>query len=306
MTENLIRQEYARLEFSKMHGIGNDYIYISTLPDDPDQKEPEWCSDPDRVGRLALKASDRHFGIGSDGLVLIRPSDKADIMMDMYNSDGSRGKMCGNAIRCVAKYAYERGLVRKTTMEIETLSGIRKLELRLADDLVESVTVDMGVPVLQPRLIPVDWPEKDMIGVPAEVDGRLWTLTAVSMGNPHIVVFTDEIETDIEELDLIRLGPPFENHKLFPDRINTEFVKVIDRQTLRMRVWERGAGETMACGTGSCACVAAAFLNGRCDRNVTVRLNGGDLQIEWRETDQHIMMTGSAAFVFDGIYETEV
>ena len=305
MTEKISAKETVKLTFSKMQGIGNDYIYISTIPKQ-NQAEPEWCSDVKRVGRLARTASDRHFGIGSDGLVLIRPSKQADIMMDMYNSDGSRGKMCGNAIRCVAKYAYERGLVKKATMEIETLSGIRQLKLNLVNDAVESVTVDMGVPVLQPRMIPADWPDKDMIGVPVEVGGKIWTLTALSMGNPHAVVFTDEADRDIEDLDLTRLGPPFENHELFPDRVNTEFVKVIDRQTLRMRVWERGAGETLACGTGSCASVAAAFLNRRCDRSVVVKLNGGDLQIEWRDTDQHMIMTGPAAFVFDGVYETEV
>lgn len=305
MTENSIAKETLKLPFCKMHGIGNDYLYISTIPQ-AGQSEPEWCSDPARVGRLALKASDRHFGIGSDGLVLIRPSDQADIMMDMYNSDGSRGKMCGNAIRCVAKYAYERGLVRKSIMDIETLSGVRRLELELDKDRVESVTVDMGVPILQPRLIPVDWADKDMIGAAVEIGGRTWNMTAVSMGNPHAVVFIDDPSEDIEELDLTRIGPLFEKHSLFPDRVNTEFVRIIDRQTLRMRVWERGAGETLACGTGSCASVAAAFLNGRCDRDVVVRLNGGDLKISWRAADQHMIMTGPAEFVFDGVYETEV
>lgn len=305
MTENSIAKETLKLPFCKMHGIGNDYIYISTIPQ-AGQSEPEWCSDPARVGILALKASDRHFGIGSDGLVLIRPSDQADIMMDMYNSDGSRGKMCGNAIRCVAKYAYERGLVRKSIMDIETLSGVRRLELELDKDRVESVTVDMGVPILQPRLIPVDWADKDMIGAAVEIGGRTWNMTAVSMGNPHAVVFIDDPSEDIEELDLTRIGPLFEKHSLFPDRVNTEFVRIIDRQTLRMRVWERGAGETLACGTGSCASVAAAFLNGRCDRDVVVRLNGGDLKISWRAADQHMIMTGPAEFVFDGVYETEV
>jgi diaminopimelate epimerase len=214
--------------------------------------------------------------------------------------------MCGNAIRCVAKYAYERGLVRKSIMDIETLSGVRRLELELDKDRVESVTVDMGVPILQPRLIPVDWADKDMIGAAVEIGGRTWNMTAVSMGNPHAVVFIDDPSEDIEELDLTRIGPLFEKHSLFPDRVNTEFVRIIDRQTLRMRVWERGAGETLACGTGSCASVAAAFLNGRCDRDVVVRLNGGDLKISWRAADQHMIMTGPAEFVFDGVYETEV
>jgi diaminopimelate epimerase len=273
------------LEFSKMHGIGNDYVYVNALT--------QVVEDP---SALAIRVSDRHFGIGSDGLVLIAPSAVADFMMDMYNSDGSRGKMCGNAIRCVAKYVYDRGLTTKTTLAIETLSGVKTLELHLEDGLVSQVTVNMGQPIFEPALIPVRWEGARMVDEPVMVAGRSVRLTAVSMGNPHAVTFVD----DVESLDLAKIGPDFENHPLFPDRVNTEFVKVIDRKTLRMRVWERGSGETMACGTGSCATLAAAVVNGLADRSATVRLNGGDLQITWDEASNDIYMTGPATLVFDG------
>lgn len=277
-----------KLNFTKMQGIGNDYVYISAL----DQE----VGDP---AALARQISDRHFGIGSDGLVLIRPSSAADFMMDMYNSDGSRGKMCGNAIRCVAKYVYERGLSNKKNLTIETLSGIKTLSLQVSGGIVTSVTVNMGRPVFEVEQIPVRWNDRKLIDEPIAVAGRLYKLTCVSMGNPHAVTFVDQVES----LDLIRLGPAFENHSLFPDRINTEFVQVIDRKNLRMRVWERGSGETLACGTGACAALAAAVTTGRCERSVTVHLNGGELQVEWDADRDEILMTGPAAFVFDGWIE---
>lgn len=283
------------LKFTKMHGLGNDYIYMYTA-ELGDEGEPAWCSDKELVGAIARLLSNRHFGIGSDGLVLIRPSADADIMMDMYNSDGSRGLMCGNAIRCVARYVYERGHVGKTDMMIETLSGNKMLELTLSEGQVSSVTVDMGNPEFSPAAIPVDWQDEAMINTKMDVDGDIWQATAVSMGNPHVVVFVD----DPEQLELEKIGPKFEHHHLFPQRINTEFVQVIDPAHLRMRVWERGSGETMACGTGSCASLAAAYVNGFCGREAVVSLNGGDLYIRWHEMNDHIYMTGPASFVFDG------
>ncbi|NLW12158.1 MAG: diaminopimelate epimerase [Clostridiaceae bacterium] len=283
------------MKFTKMHGIGNDYIYIYTAALS-EEGEPAWCSNQEAVGAIARLLSDRHFGIGSDGLVLMRPSAEADIMMDMYNSDGSRGLMCGNAIRCVARYVYERGHVQKTDMTIETLSGLKMLELTLSEGQVSSVTVDMGKPEFSPTAIPVNWQKEKMINEEISVAGRIWQATAVSMGNPHAVVFVD----DPEALELEKIGPEFENHQLFPQRINTEFVQVLGPKHLRMRVWERGSGETMACGTGSCASLAAAYVNGFCEREAVVTLNGGDLQIRWHEMNDHIYMTGPASFVFEG------
>lgn len=278
------------LEFTKMHGIGNDYIYIDATR--------QQVTAP---SALALKLSDRHFGIGSDGLVLICPSDKADFFMDMYNADGSRGKMCGNAIRCVAKYVFERGLTAKTTLAIDTLSGIKTLELILQDGQVEGVTVNMGHPVFDPPQIPVRWKGPQMIEEAVPVAGRLFKITCLSMGNPHAVTFLPEVES----LEIERIGPAFEHYSIFPDRINTEFVQVIDRQNLRMRVWERGSGETLACGTGACATLVAGVLTGRCERAATIHLNGGSLQIVWDEATDNVMMTGPAAIVFDGRVEVE-
>lgn len=273
------------LTFTKMHGIGNDYVYVNILT--------QTVADPPA---LAIQVSDRHFGIGSDGLVLIGPSAVADFMMDMYNSDGSRGKMCGNAIRCVAKYVYDRQLTAKTTLTIETLSGIKTLVLDVADGEVRRVTVNMGAPIFEPARIPVRWDGERLVDEPLTVAGQTVRLTAVSMGNPHAVIFMDQVE----DLDLTRIGPAFEHHPLFPDRVNTEFVQVVDRRTLRMRVWERGSGETMACGTGACATLAAAVVNGLADRQTTVRLNGGELQINWDEASNDLFMTGPATIVFDG------
>lgn len=274
------------LVFTKMHGAGNDYIYINAVA------QP--VADPEN---LAVRLSDRHFGIGGDGIVLIKPSRTADFFMDMYNADGSRGKMCGNAIRCVAKYVHDRRLTDKTTLEIETLSGIKTLELHLDDNRqVATVTVNMGAPVFAPDQIPVRFAGEKMIEAPVEVDGQTYKLTSVSMGNPHTVIFT----TGVKDLDLARIGPSFEHLPIFPDRVNTEFCEVVDRQTLRMRVWERGSGETLACGTGACATLAAAVVTGRADRKARLELTGGTLDIEWDETSNDLFMTGPAEFVFDG------
>ena len=274
------------LVFTKMHGAGNDYIYVNAIAQPVDNPE-----------EVAIRLSDRHFGIGGDGLVLIKPSRVADFCMDMYNADGSRGKMCGNAIRCVAKYVHDRRLTDKVELTIETLSGIKTLQLQLNDQRqVETVTVNMGAPVFNPADIPVQFDGAQMVNTPVEVDGKKYHLTAVSMGNPHAVIFQD----GVLDLDLQKIGPAFENNPLFPDRVNTEFCEVIDRQTLRMRVWERGSGETLACGTGACATLAAAVVTGRADRRATLLLTGGELQIHWDEASGDIFMTGPATFVFDG------
>lgn len=274
------------MRFTKMHGIGNDYIYVNCFEQSVD--EPE---------KISVIVSDRHKGIGSDGLVLIMPSDKADLRMRIFNADGSEAMMCGNATRCIGKYAYEKGLVDKTELTLETNSGIKYLSLTIENEKVTSVTVDMGQAILKPCDIPVNSELEQFVSQPVEVDGTEYRLTCVSMGNPHAVLFTDGIDT----LDLEKIGPSFENHKLFPNRINTEFIEVIDDHTLKMRVWERGSGETFACGTGTCAAVVASVLNGICPRGeeILVHLRGGDLTIVWRE-DGTVLMTGPAEFICDG------
>lgn len=276
-----------KLHFTKMHGAGNDYIYVNCFI----QNIPE----PERVAKIV---SDRHFGIGSDGLVLIMPSDTADVRMRMFNADGSEGKMCGNASRCVGKYVYENGLVHKTEITMETLSGIKRLFLEVENDKVKSVTVDMGSPVLTPSLIPVLGNGDSFIGQPVMVNDVCYRMTAVSMGNPHSVIFCSEVAS----LPLAEMGPHFENLPIFPERVNTEFVRVIDQKTLEMRVWERGSGETLACGTGACASVVAAVLNGYCKQGeeITVKLLGGELKITYT-TEGRVMMRGSATHVFDGV-----
>lgn len=280
------------MKFTKMHGCGNDYIYVNCF-----QETIEDFSE------TAIRVSDRHFGIGSDGLIAICPSDLADCKMRMFNSDGSEGKMCGNAIRCVAKYVYDNKLVHKTTITVETLSGIKTLELHVADDKVQTVVVDMGEPSLDPAVIPMSIPnhtETIAIQVPIQItlDGcqQDYAITGVSMGNPHGVIFVDDVHT----LNLEKIGPLFEHHPYFPDRVNTEFVHVIDRQQIDMRVWERGSGETLACGTGSCASVMACIVNGYTDHEVTVHLLGGDLQIRYDEATNHIFMTGPATTICTG------
>lgn len=277
------------MKFTKMHGIGNDYVYVDCTKEE--LRQP---------GEISRFVSDRHFGIGSDGLILIKSSDKADFQMAMYNADGSQGEMCGNGIRCVAKYVYDYGLTDKNEISIETLAGIKYLKLTVEDGKVSKVRVNMGEPILIPEKIPVAADTKEVVNEPIEVCGKEWRMTCVSMGNPHAVIF---IDTPVKEFPLEQIGPHFENHERFPSRVNTEFVRVLNRQTMEMRVWERGSGETLACGTGTCATAVAAVLNGLCGRKVTVHLLGGDLEIEWNEADNCVYMTGSATTVFDGEIE---
>ncbi len=280
-----------KIPFTKMHGIGNDYIYLN-------------CMDGERndFGALSAAMSPRHFSVGADGLVAICPSQVADAKMRMFNLDGSEGKMCGNAIRCVGKYLYDNGLTEKTELAIETLSGIKYLKLHVEKGTVKTVTVDMGVAELRPSQIPVAAEGDRFVDRQCQIAGGDYRLTCVSMGNPHAVVFVD----DPDGLDLETLGPKFEWDPLFPDRVNTEFVKILDETTIQMRVWERGSGETYACGTGACASTVAAILNGHCpfDREVTVKLKGGDLTITVTK-DYHVFMTGSATKVYEGVYEYE-
>lgn len=277
------------MKFTKMHGIGNDYIYVNCL----EEKVPN-------PSELAVKLSDRHFGVGADGLILIKPSEKADFEMDMYNADGSRGMMCGNGIRCVAKYVYDKELTDKTTISIDTQAGVKYLDLTVENGKAVLIKVNMGSPSFLAEQIPVTADTKEVVAAPLTVEDRDYQITCVSMGNPHCVTF---LKKDVRDLDLEKIGPFFENHKRFPDRINTEFVNVIDRKTLRMRVWERGSGETLACGTGACAVAAAAVRNGLADEEVTVHLLGGDLQICWDKEADLIYMTGPAEIVFDGEVE---
>ncbi|HJB16364.1 MAG TPA: diaminopimelate epimerase [Candidatus Blautia excrementipullorum] len=275
------------MKFTKMQGIGNDYVYVNCFE--------ETVHDPSAVAKFV---SDRHFGIGSDGLILIKPSDVADCEMEMYNLDGSQGAMCGNGIRCVAKYVYDHGIVKKKNISVDTKSGIKYLSLTVKNGKVNKVEVNMGSPILMANQIPVVADTEQVINQPLEVNGQTYLITAVSMGNPHAIVYMD----DLDSLDIGTLGPRFENHIAFPDRINTEFVKVIDRHTLQMRVWERGAGETLACGTGACAVAVASTLNGLVEEDtpVTVKLLGGELQILWNRQEDLVYMTGPAVTVFEG------
>ena len=276
------------MKFTKMHGLGNDYVYVNCFE--------EKIDNPPAVARFV---SDRHFGIGSDGLIMINPSKTADFEMEMYNADGSRGEMCGNGIRCVAKYVYDYGLTDKTQISVETLGGIKYLDLTVEDGKVSLVKVDMGKPELEADLIPIISEREQVIDEPIEVDGKEYHMTGVSMGNPHAVIYVD----DVKGLDLEKIGPKFENHERFPKRINTEFVHCIDRQTVEMRVWERGSGETLACGTGACAVAVSSILNNLTDTQVTVKLLGGDLQIEWDREKDRVFMTGPATVVFDGVID---
>lgn len=276
------------MKFTKMQGLGNDYVYVNCFK--------ETVENPSSVAKFV---SNRNFGIGSDGLILICPSETADFQMVMYNADGSRGEMCGNGIRCVAKYVYDYGLTDKTRISVETLGGIKYLDLTVEDRKVRLVKVDMGKPHLAPVEIPIAMNEKDVNQVIDEeinVDGTVYRMTGVSMGNPHTVVYMD----DLKGLEIEKIGPKFENHPRFPQRINTEFAHVLDEHTVEMRVWERGSGETLACGTGACAVAVASILNGLTKRSVTVKLLGGDLMIEWNEENGHVFMTGPAEVVFDG------
>lgn len=276
------------MKFTKMQGCGNDYVYIDCTK-----------NTLENIPEAAVKVSDRHFGIGSDGLILIKPSETADFFMDMYNNDGSRGKMCGNGIRCVAKYVYDNGLTDKKNLKIETLSGIKELDLTVEDGKVTFVTVDMGSPITKPSLIPVKSDKKVLIKEPVKVGDQIYEITCVSMGNPHAIVFVE----DPGKVPLETLGPLFDFHEIFPERVNTEFVQVIDRKHIKMRVWERGSGETLACGTGACASVMACILNGLTDHEVTVSLLGGELVIRYDEQKNTVFMTGPAVTVFTGDIE---
>ena len=276
------------MKFTKMHGCGNDYVYVNCLN--------ETVEHP---GETAKFVSDRHFGIGSDGLILICPSKVADFEMVMYNADGSRGEMCGNGIRCVGKYVYDYGLTDQTTVRIETLAGIKTLELTVADGKVREVRVNMGAPILEAAEIPAVFPASPIVSQPLTVGEQTYAVTCVSMGNPHCVTFMDE---DVRNLDLEKIGPGFEYNETFPNRVNTEFVNVIDDTHLRMRVWERGSGETLACGTGTCATVVAAVLCGyaKADTEVEVELLGGTLRILWDRGSDLVYMTGPATVVYEG------
>lgn len=282
------------LTFSKMHGIGNDYIYINCFQ--------ETVTDPEK---LSIFMSNVRFGVGSDGLVLILPSEVADFRMRIFNADGSEAMMCGNATRCVGKYVYEHGMTDKTEVSLETNSGIKYLTLYVneATNKVDAVKVDMGKAILKPAEIPVADDGDRFIAKPVVVDGVSYDMTCVSMGNPHAVVFLPEIDS----LDLEKMGPSFEHHPLFPNRVNTEFIRVIDNHTLQMRVWERGSGETFACGTGACAAAVASVLNGYCKREqeILIHLRGGDLRIIYHN-DESVTMIGPATFIFEGKMEYPV
>lgn len=277
------------MKFTKMQGCGNDYIYINGAVEKISQEDK-----PDFVRKI----SDRHFGVGGDGAIFINPSDEADFEMEMYNADGSRAEMCGNGIRCVAKYVYDKGLTDKTDISVISCGRIKYLKLFTKEGKVETVRVNMGAPELKPENIPVTAKagKESVISEPITVRGKEYKMTCVSMGNPHAVVFMD----DVEKLEIGQIGPYFENHELFPNRINTEFVQIIDRKNVRMRVWERGTGETLACGTGACATVVASILNGLTDDAVTVKLLGGELNIEWDRENNLVYMTGPAAIAFEG------
>ncbi len=275
------------MKFSKMHGLGNDYVYVNGFTEQVPFPEP-----------VSMFISDRHFGIGADGLILVLPSEVADCRMRMFNADGSEGMMCGNGIRCVAKFAYDNGIVDKTELSVETKSGIKYISLETSDGVAVAATVDMGKAILKPCDIPVKAEGERFLAQKLSVNGAEYTVSCVSMGNPHCIIFMQE---DPMTLKLPEIGPHFENHELFPERINTEFVQVLDDRTLFMRVWERGSGETFACGTGACATVVAAVENGFCrhDEEITVKLRGGDLRITYK-SDGTVMMTGPATHVFDG------
>lgn len=273
------------MKFTKMHGCGNDYIYVNCLE--------ETVKNPSKTAQVL---SDRHFGIGSDGLILIKPSDKADFEMEMYNADGSESQMCGNGIRCVAKYVYDYKLTDKTKISVDTKAGIKYLDLKTEDGKVKMVTVDMGAPILEGKKVPVALDKAKVVAEPITVSGVEYEFTAVSMGNPHSVTFVD----NTEEFDIEEIGPQFEFHPMFPERVNAEFVQILDRKRINMRVWERGTGETLACGTGACASVVACVLNGLTDNEVFVHLLGGDLLIKYDQKQNKVFMTGPATTVFDG------
>ena len=277
------------MKFTKMHGCGNDYVYVNLFE--------EKIADPAKV---SIAVSDRHFGIGSDGLITIGPSDIADFRMRIYNADGSEAEMCGNGIRCVGKYVYDHGLTRKTSLSIVSCGKIKYLELTVEDGRVTKVRVNMGSPVLEAAEIPVVASQSPVVDTPITVDGREYRMTCVSMGNPHAIVYVDEM---IDDETMAKIGPLFEHHECFPRRVNTEFVKVLDRERVQMRVWERGTGETLACGTGACAVTVASILNGLTEDGITVELLGGNLEIFWDRKENVVYMTGPATTVFEGEIE---
>lgn len=276
------------MKFTKMQGIGNDYVYVNCF-----QEQIENPSE------LAKRISDRHFGIGSDGLILIKPSEMADFEMEMYNADGSQGAMCGNGMRCVGKYVYDYGLTDKTHISVDTKSGIKYLDLTVENKKVKQIRVNMGAPVLEAKRIPMIYEGEKVISQPFNVGEDIYEITAVSMGNPHAVIYVG----DVKSLPLEEIGPKFEKYPVFPESVNTEFVRVIDRKTVEMRVWERGSGETLACGTGACAVAVASILNGYTEDEVTVKLLGGDLKIFWDRVENLVYMTGPAEVVFEGEIE---
>jgi diaminopimelate epimerase len=278
------------MHFTKMHGLGNDYVYVNGFA--------EHVEDPVAVARAV---SDRHFGIGADGLILILPSARADFRMRMFNADGSEAQMCGNGIRCLAKYVYDHRLTRQTTLHIETLAGVLELQLFPRAEVIEKVRVKMGEPRLQRAQIPMQGPPGRVLLEPLQVDGKTFEVTAVSMGNPHCVVFVD----DPESFEVAYWGPRFEHHPAFPEGVNTEFVRVLDRHSFQMRVWERGSGETLACGTGASAVAVACHLAGRTERRVTGNLRGGSLELDWNATDNQVYMTGPAVEVFSGQWHSQ-
>ena len=276
------------MKFTKMEGCGNDYVYVNGFE--------EKIDNPNEV---AIAVSDRHFGICSDGLIIINPSEVADFKMCMYNADGSEGKMCGNGIRCVAKYVYDFKLTDKDVITVETLSGIKTLKLNVENGKVKTVRVNMGAPILECDKVPVKYDDEKMINKPVKVDGKTFNITCVSMGNPHAVTFIN----DTDNLEIEKIGPKFENNEIFPDKVNTEFIQIIDKKTVKMRVWERGSGETFACGTGACASVVASVLNRLTENKVTVKLLGGELEIEYNQDENTVYMTGPARVVFTGEYD---
>lgn len=273
------------IKFTKMHGLGNDYVYIDAINQNIENESS-----------LAQFVSNRHFGIGSDGLILICKSDVADFKMRMFNSDGSEAEMCGNGIRCVGKFVYDKGFTNKTEVSIETLAGIKTLILNTKDGKVKTVRVDMGEPILEAEKIPVISDEKPVKNLMLEAEGKEFKFTCVSMGNPHAITIVD----DTKSFNVEKYGKVLEIDKAFPRKTNVEFVQIVDRQNIKMRVWERGAGETLACGTGACATAVACNLNGLTDRKVKIELLGGNLEIEWNKEDNHVYMTGPAVSVFDG------
>ena len=281
------------MKFTKMHGCGNDYIYVNGFAEQ---------IAADRKPALVRRLSDRHFGIGGDGVIFINPGKRASFEMEMYNADGTRAQMCGNGIRCVAKYVYDYGLTDQTSITIESFGQVKYLCLTLgADGKVSTVRVNMGAPILTASEIPVVSGNEQVVDEDIEVDGQHYKMTCVSMGNPHAVVFLKHLlDFDIESFEIEKIGSHFEHHTRFPERVNTEFVRVIDRNTVQMRVWERGTGETLACGTGCCATVVACVLNGLTDTKVTVKVLGGELLCEWDQTENLVYMTGPAEIVFDG------